>query len=394
MSTSLDGRINRRKFIEAATICAGCAVLPLGFSYERADFFGLINTALAENKKKEALTSSKLHEALFYKKLQNNRIECQLCPRNCTVTDKERGHCEVRENRDGIYYTLVYGNPCTTNIDPIEKKPFFHYLPGSTAFSLATAGCNIDCKFCQNWQISQARPEAVKSMKLSPSEIADLAIGYNCQSIAYTYSEPTVFYEYVRDCAIEGQKRGLNSAVISNGFIQAEPLNELLPHLKAMKVDLKSFSQKYYSDICNADLQPVLDTIKLLKKSGLWLEIVYLMLPTLNDSPQEIQSLSKWILNEIGPDVPIHFTRFHPEYLLTNLPPTPVESLECAYEIAKKNGINFPYVGNVYGHRYENTYCPKCQAEIIVRSGFKIQKLAITEGRCELCGRNIPGVWS
>ncbi|OGC89598.1 MAG: AmmeMemoRadiSam system radical SAM enzyme [candidate division Zixibacteria bacterium RBG_16_53_22] len=343
-----------------------------------------------------AADNSKLeyHPAQFYKKLADLEIECELCPRKCAVGDKERGFCGVRENKGGEYYTLVYGNPCSTNIDPIEKKPFFHFFPGSSAFSIATAGCNLNCKFCQNWQISQFRPEQIRSMKYSPDEIASMALQYGCRSIAYTYSEPTVFYEYMLDCAIAAEQRGVKSVMVSAGFISPEPMKKLLPHLSAVKIDLKAFDQEYYSNICNGELKPVLDTLVLLKNSGIWFEIVYLMLPTLNDDPGKISKLCSWIIDELGPDIPIHFTRFHPEYLLKNLPSTPIASLEQACQIARKTGLNYPYVGNVYGHKWENTYCPGCQSEIITRSGFQVSSILIENGRCKKCGRQIPGIWS
>ena len=334
------------------------------------------------------------HEAQYYKKLDGYEIECELCPRKCNVGDRERGFCGVRENRKGTYNTLVYGTPCTANIDPIEKKPFFHYLPGTIAFSIATAGCNLNCKFCQNWQISQARPEQIKSMKISADNIASTAASYSCPTIAYTYSEPTVYYEYMKDCAIAGNNLNIRSVMISAGFIQQKPMEELIPHLAAVKIDLKAFTQKYYTDICNGELQPVLDTLTLLKKSNIWFELVYLMLPTLNDDPKDIELLCKWIMSELGPDVPIHFTRFQPEYLLKNLPSTPIESLEIAYEIAQKNGLNYPYIGNVYGHKGENTFCPQCKSEVISRQGFQIEMIALENGRCKKCGHPIPGIWT
>jgi pyruvate formate lyase activating enzyme len=388
MVTMPDSRIPRRRFLQAAGVCAGCSLI--GFD-SSLSIPGLITPALADEPK--AANIIDFHEAQFYKKLNDLEIECELCPRKCNVGDRERGFCGVRENRKGTYNTLVYGNPCTANVDPIEKKPLFHYLPGSMAFSISTAGCNLNCKFCQNWQISQSRPEQIKSMKFSPEEIASMATSYDCPTIAYTYSEPTVYYEYMKDCAIEGNKKKIRSVMISAGYIQAEPMEKLIPHLAAVKIDLKAFTQKYYTDICNGELKPVLDTLILLKKSKIWFEIVYLMLPTLNDDPGDIESLCQWIMTELGPDVPVHFTRFHPEYLLKNLPSTPIESLELAYEIAQKAGLNFPYIGNVYGHKGENTFCPQCKTEVISRQGFQVEKVAMENGHCVKCSREIPGVW-
>ncbi len=380
--------LNRRRFLKTSGICVGCSLVP---------FTGISDLPLISEVLNEPLASAEEigpHEAMFYKKLQDREIECQLCPRKCQVGDKERGYCGARENRGGSYYTLVYGNPCSANIDPVEKKPFFHYMPGTLAFSIATAGCNLNCKFCQNWQISQFRPEQVKSLKMSPSDIVSTALQYECSTIAYTYSEPTVFYEYMKDCAITGKSKNIRSLLISAGYIESQPLQELLPYLAAVKIDLKSFSEKYYSDICNGELKPVLETLKTLKKSNIWFEIVYLMVPTLNDNPDEVKNMCQWIIDDLGPDVPIHFTRFHPEYLLTNLPSTPVESLETAYDIAKAKGINYPYVGNVYGHKGENTFCPKCDSLLISRQGFQVQIKSLVNGHCAKCGMAIPGVWA
>lgn len=381
--------IDRRKFLRAAGICMGCSLLPYPSIELFRDVAQLSGIALASDTDIDSL-----HKAEFFKKLEDKEIECQLCPRKCAIGDKERGYCGARENIDGEYYTLVYGKPCSINADPIEKKPFFHFLPGTLAYSIATAGCNLNCKFCQNWQISQFRPEQIKSIDLSPADVALQAQRYDCKSIAYTYSEPTIFYEYMRDCAIAGNERGLHSVMISAGYIQPEPLEKLIPHLSAIKIDLKSFREKYYEDICNGQLQPVLDTLVTLKKSGIWFEIVYLMVPTLNDEPSEIEDLCGWINGELGQDVPVHFTRFHPNYLLKDLPPTPIESLENAWSIAKTAGLHFPYVGNVYGHEGENTYCPGCGEKVIKRRGFQIDSIAIKKGACSKCGRTIPGVWS
>jgi pyruvate formate lyase activating enzyme len=378
--------INRRDFIRATALGVGYCLWGNPFAGECV--FG---PAMASAQEESRL---KFHPAQYYKKLEDLEIECQLCPRKCVVGERERGYCGVRENKGGEYFTLVYGNPCSANIDPIEKKPFFHFLPGAQAFSIATAGCNLNCKFCQNWQISQFRPEQIRSLDYSADEVAAMAANYGCRAIAYTYSEPTVFYEYMLDCARAGSERNIKSVMVSAGFISAEPMKNLLPHLAAVKIDLKSFSQKYYEDICSGELQPVLDTLTLLSKSGIWYEIVYLMLPTLNDDPKELGRLCRWIKSELGPDVPIHFTRFHPEYLLKSLPSTPVASLERGYDIAKAEGLHFPYIGNVPGHKGENTFCPGCGAELIVRRGFQVSPKSMKDGRCEKCGYRLPGVWA
>jgi len=309
------------------------------------------------------------------------------------IDDRERGYCGVRENQNGTYYTLVHSRPCSVHIDPIEKKPLFHFYPGTLAFSLATAGCNVNCKFCQNWEISQVRPEQVRSADMSPDQIAGLARDNRCNSIAYTYSEPVVFYEYVYDTAVAGKALGVKSVVISNGYIQEEPLKKLCSQVEAIKVDLKAFSEKFYREVVNGELKPVLNSLVTIRNQKTWLEIVYLVIPTLNDSDQELRSLSQWIRRELGSDVPVHFTRFHPEYLLKNLPPTPLSMLERAKRIADAEGLNYAYIGNVPGHSAENTYCPRCKEVVIQRTGFTIERMNLKKGACGKCATAIAGRW-
>jgi len=333
-------------------------------------------------------------EAMHYKKLEAKRVQCELCPQECKVADLERGTCGVRENRNGIYYTLVHSRPCTLHIDPIEKKPLFHYLPGTTAFSIATAGCNIECKFCQNWEISQFRPEQVESIYLPPDQLAHLAKKYNCPTIAYTYSEPVIFYEYVYDTAIEANKLNIGSVIISNGYIKEKPLIELCKHLKAVKIDFKAFTEKFYKDICRGHLNPVLDTLKTLKKIGIWFELVVLIVPTLNDSEKENSEMAKWIYKNLGSDVPVHFSRFYPNYKLKNLAPTPISTLEKCRELALKEGLNYVYIGNVPGHEGENTYCPNCKNIVIRRIGYSILEVNLNKNKCKFCNENIAGIWA
>jgi pyruvate formate lyase activating enzyme len=332
-------------------------------------------------------------EARYYRKLEDREIECLLCPRECRLGDKERGYCGVRENIGGTYYTLVYGKPCSLNVDPIEKKPFFHFLPGTTAFSLATAGCNVNCKFCQNWDISQVRPEQVDNYDLSPEQVALQAERYGCASIAYTYSEPVIFFEYMHDAARAARGRGLRNAVVTGGYINPAPLSDLIGVVDAIKVDLKAFSQDFYTEYVRGKLQPVLDAIKAIGRSRVWLEVVYLVIPSLNDSPTEIRNTARWMKQEVGDHVPLHFSRFHPMYLMKNLPPTPVATLEAARETALDEGLKFVYVGNVPGHQGENTYCPGCGRVVIRRVGYAVEKVELKKGRCGACGTVIPGVW-
>ncbi len=332
-------------------------------------------------------------EASWWKALDGRRVECQLCPRGCRVADRERGSCGARENRGGTYHTLVHGLVCALHVDPVEKKPFFHVLPGSTALSYATAGCNVECKFCQNWEISQFRPEQVRSVWLPPAAMVDTARRSGTPLLAATYSEPVIFWEYVRDVSKEARKHGLRSLVVSNGFIQEKPLLEVLPLLTAYKVDLKSFREAFYRDVVRGELKPVLDTLLRIRKAGTWLEIVVLIIPTLNDSDAEARDLCRWVLANLGPDVPVHFTRFHPTYRLTNLPPTPVATLDRLWRLARAEGLHFAYVGNVPGHPGESTLCPGCGTRLIHRLGFRILENRLRDGRCPNCGREIPGVW-
>lgn len=332
-------------------------------------------------------------EARFYEKQANKKIKCGLCPRECIVGDRERGYCGVRENRGGVYYTLVHSRVCAAHVDPIEKKPLFHYLPGTMAFSLATAGCNVNCKFCQNWDISQSRPEQIPAQYVPPKRVAELAAQYQCPTIAYTYSEPVVFSEFLMDAADAGHEAGVRSIVVSNGYIKEKPLRDGYGKMDAVKIDLKAFKESFYSKIVTGQLKPVLETLVTLRKMGKWTEIVYLVIPTLNDSEEEFQGLAKWVKTNLGVDVPVHFTQFHPDYLLKNLPITPVETLERARNIAMGEGLHFVYIGNVPGHPGEHTYCPRCGKVLVERVGMTAQQMLIRKGACPYCKEPIPGIW-
>lgn len=332
-------------------------------------------------------------EASWYRKLEEGRVECQLCHQKCKVADAERGTCGVRENRGGTYFTLVHSLACSVHADPIEKKPFNHVMPGELALSYATAGCNVECKFCQNWEISQFRPEQVRSVYLPPDALVEAARRSNAKLTAATYSEPVIFWEYVRDAARAARKAGLAPTVVSNGYIQEQPLKEVLPLLKAVKIDLKSFREEFYRDQIRAKLEPVLTTLEIIRGSGVWLEIVVLLIPTLNDSEAEVRDLSRWVKTHLGADVPVHFTRFQPTYRLTDLPPTPIPTLERAWDVARAEGLNFVYLGNVPGHPGENTVCPGCGAVLIRRMGFMVLENRLADGACPDCAREIPGFW-
>jgi len=332
-------------------------------------------------------------EASWYKKLEEGRVECELCPQACIVADMERGMCGNRENRGGMYYTLVWGRACAVHVDPIEKKPFFHVMPGEQALSFSTAGCNVECKFCQNWEISQFRPEQVTAYDLPPRDLVAAAKRTGARLTAATYGEPVVFWEYVRDVAAAANAAGLKPTVVSNGFIKEEALREVAPSLAAIKIDLKSFRETYYEEQIRGKLEPVLKTLQVIQELGVWLEIVVLLVPTLNDSAEEIRDLSRWVHETLGPDVPVHFTRFHPTYRLTDLPPTPVATLERSWKIGREAGLNYVYLGNVPGHPGENTVCPGCGEILIRRVGFRVIKNDLVKGACPKCKRKIPGVW-
>jgi|UniRef100_A0A7V3RFX7 pyruvate formate lyase activating enzyme len=331
--------------------------------------------------------------ALYYERIGNKMVHCLLCPRGCVVGNGEKGFCRARKNMNGEYYTLVYSNPCAVHIDPIEKKPLYHFLPGTTAFSIATAGCNFTCKNCQNWDISQASPEQTENTELSPEGVVELALKYKSPTIAYTYTEPSVFYEYMLETAKLAHKKGLLNIYHSNGYLNPEPLKELIPYLDGANVDLKGFSEDFYRDITGGSLKPVLETLKTLKKKNVWLEITNLVIPTKNDDEKMIKNMCEWIREELGRDVPVHFSRFYPMYKLQNLAPTSVETLKKAADIARKTGLNYVYIGNVRGVKEENTYCPKCKKILIERVGYYIKQINIKKGMCSFCKNSIPGRW-
>lgn len=320
-------------------------------------------------------------------------VKCLLCAHACVLEEGERGRCRARANVRGELRSLVYGRPVALHVDPIEKKPFYHFFPGSQAFSLGTAGCPLSCRFCQNWEISQASPEDLPVDYLAPSALAERARQVGTPVIAFTYNEPTVFTEYLLDVAREARSKGLRSVLVSCGFMQEAPLREMIEVLGAIKVDLKGFSLEFYRKVSRAELEPVLRTIRMVARSGRHLEIVNLVVPTLNDTPLLLDELCRWVAGEVGPDVPLHFTRFHPDFQLLHLPPTPVATLERARETALKHGLRYPYVGNVPGHPGNHTYCPSCGKAVIERQGFFVTANRLRDGACPFCGKSVQGVW-
>jgi pyruvate formate lyase activating enzyme len=332
--------------------------------------------------------------ARFWKPASGGGAQCGLCANGCLVARGGRGECGARMNVGGELRSLVYGRPLAVHLDPIEKKPFFHFLPGSEAFSMGTAGCPLHCRFCQNWQLSQIRPEDHAVPYLAPGEAVAAAAARAAPVIAFTYNEPTVQAEYVLDVAPEARRRGIRPVIVSCGFMTEAPLAALCDVLAAVKIDLKGFSPGFYRDVCRAELAPVLRSIVQVARRGVHLELVNLVVPTLNDSPRMLDELAAWVVGEVGPDVPLHFTRFHPDYQLQHLPPTPVATLERAREAAMRRGVRFAYVGNVPGHPGNHTYCPGCGAVVIARSSFFVTERRLDGGKCKACGRAIPGVWS
>lgn len=323
----------------------------------------------------------------------SKRVQCELCPTECVLENYQVGGCRTRVNKDGKLYSLVYGKPCAVAIDPIEKKPFFHVLPGTTAFSIATAGCVLGCKFCQNWQISQASPEETDNQDLRPGDVVRQALFYGCRSITYTYTEPTVFYEYMLETAKIAARYSIRNSMHSCGYINEKPLRHISKYLTAADVDLKAFTEGFYSRICGGRLKPVLDSLLVLKQEGVWIEITNLVIPTLNDKNTEIREMCRWIVKNLGPDVPLHFSRFFPNYKLKNLPPTPEQTLFDARKTAMEAGLRYVYIGNMRSEA-ENTLCPKCKKALIERIGYYVKQNNISGGKCRFCGAKIAGVWS
>lgn len=381
-------RLSRREFLATC----GKGFLYCAFS---ASPFALSKEAYpAEQTRLErgwGLVETKLSP--YFQSLGGKDVRCLLCPRECVISAGERGYCEVRENKGGELYSLVYGNPCAVHIDPIEKKPFFHVLPGTPSFSIATAGCNFDCKFCQNWEISQEVPEKTLNFRLPPAQVVELAQRNRCLSIASTYVEPTIFFEYMYDISVAAKEKGILSVYHSNGYINPRPLADFSPYLGAACIDLKGFTDGFYREMTEGTLQPVLRTIKTLRHQGVHVELVNLMIPTKNDDSHVVKEMCQWIKEEVGPAVPLHFNRFYPLYKLRNLPPTPVRTLERARETALAVGLEYVYIGNVPGHAGENTYCPHCKKVLIARRGYYILANHVIKGRCRYCGKEIPGIW-
>jgi pyruvate formate lyase activating enzyme len=329
----------------------------------------------------------------FHYETEGKDVRCQLCPHQCYLSPGDRGVCRARVNIDGKLYSLSYGDPCSVNVDPIEKKPLFHFYPGSSIFSLAAAGCSFRCLNCQNWEISQRRPEDLEHAELFPEGVISQLKRRGLNLIAYTYSEPTSFYEYMYDTARLGKEAGFKSVMISNGYINETPLLELARYIDGANINLKSFDNGIYKSLNGGTLEPVLNTFKTLHEEDVWFEMTTLVVPTYIDDKDMIKRMCAWILRELGPDYPLHFIRFFPRYKLDRLPPTPIETLEGFRDIAIKEGIHYVYIGNVPGHEGENSYCHNCKKLLIERNGYLLTQINIEHGKCKSCGTSIPGRW-
>jgi len=336
-----------------------------------------------------------MNEASYYTTGDSGKVECTLCPHHCKVAQGQRGICGVRENRDGKLVSLVYGKLAASHVDPIEKKPLFHFLPGSSAYSIATVGCNLSCPFCQNYELSLAcrDMERIGGFDAGVEQVVAEALSSGCQSLCFTYSEPTVFFEYMLDLAILGKEKGLKTTMVSNGFIEPEPLKELSSYMDAANIDLKAFSEKTYRQILKGRLQPVLDTISALHSLGVWTEVTTLIVPEMNDSDEELREIGSF-LAELGNEIPWHVSRYYPRNLWSSPGPTPVSALRRALQIGREAGLKYVYTGNVPGEPSESTACPECGQLVIERWGYTVSKLRLgPAGRCSSCNAKIDGVF-
>jgi pyruvate formate lyase activating enzyme len=337
-----------------------------------------------------------MKEAMFYEKLTENRVKCLLCNHHCVIKPNGRGICGVRENQGGTLYSLVYGRLVSANLDPIEKKPLFHFLPGTTSFSIATVGCNFQCAHCQNWQISQF-PHLFPQKEMpgdtfSPEEVVQNALAAGASSISYTYVEPTIFYEFAYDCAVLARQKGLKNVFVSNGYMSEAVTRHIAPVLDAINIDIKGFTEGFYHEICKARLQPVLENVKLFHELGVWVEVTTLIIPGKNDSPSELEAIAQFIAG-ISPNMPWHVSAFYPAYKMLDTPSTKASTLVQAREIGLKNGLNFVYVGNILNEEGETTRCPHCKTVLIRRMGYKIIQNLIQDGECPQCKTPVPGVY-
>ena len=377
------GGWDRRGFLKAAAaglgaLCAGACLFSAGRAYAHGPRKGLVFP----------------RRSPWFTPLPDRHIRCELCPHRCRIAPGARGICRVRENRGGEAYTLAYGNPCLVQLDPVERKPFFHVLPGSRALSVSTAGCPLACAFCEAWDMALATPEELHAYDLPPEEIVAHARAAGARAVSYAFGEPVAFYEYMAQIAVRARQAGLLNLMHTSGFIAREPLEALCGLLDAVNVDLKSIDPDFYRRLCGAELAPVLETLQRLKAAGVHIEITHLLIPTLNDDMERLREMCLWIKRELGPGVPVHFSRFYPLFKLANLPPTPVSTLDRARAVAREVGLDYVYVSRVTGHEGENTFCAGCGGRIIGRMGFVVEAVELNGGACGRCGTPIPGLWA
>ncbi len=390
-------KISRRHFLYCSAACFCSAVPAQAFWPFSAPKSTASGPADIRGKVFKGDAPAKLwkwsHEGFLYKKKENNKVVCGVCPNRCVLAPGDRSICRSKVNMDGTLYSLTYGNPCAVNLDPIEKKPLYHFIPRSTAFSIATAGCNFRCLNCQNWEVSQAKPHEVRHYELFPSEAVDAAQRSGAKSIAYNYSEAITFIEYMIDVARIAKEKGLYNLFISNGYINKKPLLELCKVLNAANIDFKSLDDTIYRKLNGGRLKPVLNTLKTLHENKIHFEMATLVVPGYTDDTEMIKKMCGWILTNLGPDYPLHFLRFFSKYKLDRLPPTPVSTLIRLRELAMAEGVRYVYVGNIPGHKGNNTYCHNCKRLLIKRQGFFIPTYNLESNRCKFCKTVIPGVW-
>ena len=377
-------KLTRKDFLKKC-LAAG---IGMGVSLYLFDMFSRYRAYAAIGEKRG------MREALFYEKMGDEAVKCLLCPNYCVLSNGQRGFCRVREQVDGKLYSLVYELVCAVHVDPIEKKPMYHMLPGSRSFSIATAGCNSRCKYCQNWTISQRPPEETMNKRLSVPNLVESASSNGCRSIAYTYNEPIIFYEYMLDASKLAKEKGIYNVMVTGGKINPDPIKRMLSYVDSANFDLKGFDKKYLREVCAQDLDNILQSLTLMKQGGMWVEITNLIVPTLNDKMDDIRQMVKWIKRELGPDVPLHFSRFWPQYKLRSLYPTPTETLKRARDIALEEGLHYVYIGNVPEIGTGDTVCPRCKNTVIKRIGYSVLENHVSsDGICGFCGNKIAGIW-
>lgn len=370
----------------------GCGIALSGYAYQR--FFGSGRPPFTVGFPGDApAVLDQWSRPADWAEARLGLVTCLLCPHLCVLGENDLGFCRVRAVKDGVLHTLVYGNACSANVDPMEKKPLYHFLPGRPILSIATAGCNLRCKNCQNWQISQAKPSEIPHADLPPQRLIEAAVSHQIPAIAYTYSEPVVFFEYTRDSCALAREAGIRNVLVTAGYVNPKPLRELCKVVDAANVDLKSFEDAVYRTLNGGRLAPVLRTLEIMREEGVWVEITRLIVPRHADDLDDIRRMCDWIVTTLGPDVPLHFSRFHGAYKLERLEPTPVAALDAAEAIARDCGIHHVYVGNVPGRASQTTRCPACNRIVVERTGFQLVENRLAgSGRCE-CGVEVAGVW-